>query len=298
MSGVILMYHRVAAPRQDAYGLAVAPERFAEHVEHLVSGRSVVPLRDMLSPSRADRVAITFDDGYEDNAVVAAPVLAAAGLPATYFITTSRLGGKRFWWDRLAAGLLGPHPLPDGIDVGVGGQELWLALQDADARRASLRFLHRRLRPRPPGEVQSAVDDLLRRLDVPAPPEDERSMSHDQLKAMAGLPMVEIGAHTRTHLQLAGQPEAVQRAEVLGSVADLETLLDRPVRSFAYPFGTARAVGALAPGLARDAGCVLACSTEDAGVSRRPDRYRLPRLNVQDWTGTEFARQVARVAGS
>jgi peptidoglycan/xylan/chitin deacetylase (PgdA/CDA1 family) len=122
VSAVVLMYHRVADVRLDAYGLAVSTARFAEHVELLTRLGCVVPLAEVTRPG-ATRLAVTFDDGYADNATAAAPLLQAAGLPATYFITTGRLGGRRFWWDRLAFAFLGEHSLPPGIDVPVAGRD-------------------------------------------------------------------------------------------------------------------------------------------------------------------------------
>ncbi len=137
MSGVVLMYHRVAALTEDPYGLAVHPRRFAEQVRHLSGLRCVVPLSEMIRRGRAATIALTFDDGYADNATVAGPLLAQTGLPATFFITTRQLGARRFWWDRLAAAFLGEHVLPDGIEVSLDGRDLWLALHNAEARRTS-----------------------------------------------------------------------------------------------------------------------------------------------------------------
>jgi peptidoglycan/xylan/chitin deacetylase (PgdA/CDA1 family) len=296
VTGVILMYHRVAKPADDAYGLAVSPDHFGAQVAHLNDLDCVVPLTDILEPSKALKVAITFDDGYADNASTAAPLLASAGLPATYFITTGRLGGRHFWWDRLAAGLLSNHPKPSGIDVTVGGRALWLALHDPGACLTSLRFLHRRLRPLPPDELLATVDDLLERLGAPEPPDDQVSMTAEELREISQLPVVAIGAHTRTHLQLSGQNEDLQQDEVMGSLADLREILNQPITSFAYPFGSRSAVGDLAPRLIRESGCALACSTEEGSVHRGSDRYRLPRLNVRDWDAAEFAGRIDELA--
>src|SRR5215211_2862203 len=139
------MYHRVAIAADDAYGIAVSPANFVAQMEYLSRLRCVVPLIEVLKPATCLQVAITFDDGYADNATTAAPVLASAGLPATYFITTATLGGQHFWWDRLAAGLLGAYTKPNGVDICVGGRDLWLALNSGEACRASLSLIHRRL---------------------------------------------------------------------------------------------------------------------------------------------------------
>jgi peptidoglycan/xylan/chitin deacetylase (PgdA/CDA1 family) len=289
------MYHRVAELDLDPYRLAVTPDRFARQVAHLARLRCVVPLGEVLRPSRAARIAITFDDGYLDNATVAAPLLADAGLPATWFITSGRLGGQRFWWDRLAHALLGPHPLPPAVDVRVGDASLWLDLRDDAARDVALRFLHRRLRPLPPDRLEAAISALLSDLATPEAPPDELSMRHEHVRALAADPLFEVGAHTLTHLQLSGQEPALQRREIFDSVGDLSTLLDREVTSFAFPFGSDSAVGPLAPQLAREAGCRLACSTRHDRVTANDDPFLLPRIAVGDWEPAELERVLAEV---
>jgi peptidoglycan/xylan/chitin deacetylase (PgdA/CDA1 family) len=288
------MYHRVAELELDPYGLAVHPDRFTAHVEHLQRLGSTVPLEDVVQPDSAGGVAVTFDDGYADNATVAAPLLAAAGVPATWFITAGRLGQRRFWWDRLAEALLGPHPVPDSVDAEVAGRDLWFDLRTPDARTTALRFLHRRLRPLPPDVLKAAVDRVIRTLGAPEPVGNGLTMTVEQLRDLAALPLQQVGAHTRTHLQLRGQAEDVQRAEVLGSVADLSSLVQQPVLTFAYPFGSPSAVGGLAPRLAAEAGCRLACSTDAGPVGSRSDRYLLPRLTVGNWGAEEFADRLHR----
>lgn len=53
----------------------------------------------------AGQLAITFDDGYADNAELAAPVLARYRLPATFFVTTAFIGSEtQTPWD-LKAGI-------------------------------------------------------------------------------------------------------------------------------------------------------------------------------------------------
>lgn len=296
MSVVVLMYHRVADVATDAYGLAVHPDRFADHVTLLQRLACTVPLGEVRAPSAALRVAVTFDDGYVDNATVAAPLLESAGLPTTYFITTGRLGGQRFWWDRLAHAVVGSAPLPTGADLDLGDGKVWVSLLDVEAREASLRFLHHRLRPLPPDELLDAVDGVVADLGAPEPPEDERSMTLTQLRALSASTHAEIGAHTRTHLALAGQRPSLQRDEVQGSVHDLEELLGLPLTSFAYPFGTRGAVGDLAPEIARETGVALACSTDPGAVSPSSDPHWLPRLNVQDWTADRLEHEI-RVLG-
>lgn len=72
--------------------------------------------------------------------------------------------------------------------------------------------------------------------------------------AEAGL---EIGAHGRQHVALAGTGPEVLRAETYGSRADLEALLAAPVNGFAYPYGS---MDATARAAVRAAGYTYGCA--------------------------------------
>jgi peptidoglycan/xylan/chitin deacetylase (PgdA/CDA1 family) len=66
----------------------------------------------------------------------------------------------------------------------------------------------------------------------------EHMIGHDQLRRLAGLPdAVELGAHTVTHPRLDELSLPEIEREVSDSKRWLEQLLERPVVSFAYPYG-------------------------------------------------------------
>jgi len=94
----ILTYHRVNDDHP-ADRLTVPVQAFRAQMEALVAERRpVVSLRSMLpglrgtAPIAEGAVALTFDDGYEDNFRHALPVLERLGLPATFFIATGLVG--------------------------------------------------------------------------------------------------------------------------------------------------------------------------------------------------------------
>jgi peptidoglycan/xylan/chitin deacetylase (PgdA/CDA1 family) len=157
-----------------------------------------------------------------------------------------------------------------------------------------MRFLHTRLRPLVPERLEATVDALIHQVGAPASVHNDLTMTVEQLGQLAARPLQEIGAHTRSHLQLQGQTEDLQRAEIQGSVQDLSALLHRPVRTFAYPFGVPDAVGSLAPRLVEEAGCVLACTTSPGLVRRRSTPHLLPRLHVRNWDREDFAAHLSR----
>jgi peptidoglycan/xylan/chitin deacetylase (PgdA/CDA1 family) len=61
----------------------------------------------------------------------------------------------------------------------------------------------------------------------------------EQIRALADAG-IEIGGHTRTHADLGIADELTLRDEIFGGIADLERLISRPIRYFAFPFGQKR----------------------------------------------------------
>ena len=144
---VILTYHRIAAGR-DPLQQCVSPANFAAQLDALAHVAEIVPLGDLERPASTRRVAITFDDGYRDNATAAAPLLRAAGAPA--HLLHSRSHRRRS--DRVLAGPARTcPPRQDAIDpallVEIDGTALRVDLRDAAGVYRSLKTLNRRLRP-------------------------------------------------------------------------------------------------------------------------------------------------------
>lgn len=103
----ILMYHSIGDdpdPRGAQYYRTVtSPQGFARHMQVLSSEKyQVVTLKqalaaiagDFLVPEHRIPVVITFDDGLRDFYTNAFPVLHAAGMPSTVFLTTGCIDGN------------------------------------------------------------------------------------------------------------------------------------------------------------------------------------------------------------
>lgn len=91
----VLNYHQVNAAANDFS--TVSTGAFREQMEFLKRNYRVLPLQDAVRLVGASGcgeriVAITFDDGYRDNATIAAPILESLGLPATFFVSTDMVG--------------------------------------------------------------------------------------------------------------------------------------------------------------------------------------------------------------
>jgi peptidoglycan/xylan/chitin deacetylase (PgdA/CDA1 family) len=279
----VLLYHRVATPPADPHRLAVAPDAFRAEMRHLRDEYDLVPLAELVADTGRSRpsglVAVTFDDGYVDNATVASPILSELGIPATFLVTTERLDEPyAFWWDTLARLVLtswGPNR-PPTFTVMLPDGPRTLHGDTAGDRRAAHDAIYHAIAGSP-GELRERTMDDLRRLFGEAGPDPEaRRMTGAEVAEVARRPGHSVGAHTVRHLMLPQQPPEIRRLEIEESRRCLEALIGSAVTSLSYPFG---AIDADTREAARAAGIELALTCGDAPLPRHPDRLALPRLD-------------------
>lgn len=95
----ILMYHSIGtAIEGDKRGLYnMEAVQFKRHMKYLVShyDQQLVPLSLDSLTKRALRIVLTFDDGYQDNLKVAAPLLVDLGIPFTVFVCTDPVAQRK-----------------------------------------------------------------------------------------------------------------------------------------------------------------------------------------------------------
>jgi peptidoglycan/xylan/chitin deacetylase (PgdA/CDA1 family) len=273
------------------------------------SGAAVLPLDEFESLRRAGRLppratAITFDDGYADNLLTAAPILARHALPATVFVSTGMIGARgEFWWDdveRIAA-TPAQRDLPiagvswsgdDGEPIEAGNWNIF-SPAPPNARQRLYNVLQAELRARRGADRERALDSLREWAGVPPVGRaSHRTLTRDELLELAALPRMQIGAHTVSHPALSALTPAEQVVELAHSRIALEGILRRNVVAAAYPFGTHAEVSRATLGAARRAEFDYALANEPGVAWRLSPRFRIPRVVVRDWPADEFMKRL------
>ncbi len=91
---------------------------------------------------------------------------------------------------------------------------------------------------------------------------------------------VEIGAHTRSHADLGPvTDEATLFEEIVGSKRDIEAVIERPVRYFAFPFGLQENLSTAAFRIAFEAGLWGVCSAYGGYNLPGDDSFHLQRIH-------------------
>jgi peptidoglycan/xylan/chitin deacetylase (PgdA/CDA1 family) len=107
---------------------------------------------------------------------------------------------------------------------------------------------------------------------------------------LASSPLAEIGAHGRSHSNLALLPAADQIEEIDEGKAAVERMSGRRATLFAYPFGKPDAFSTATGEAVRNAGFRAAFTTVSAAIPSKPDLLHLPRCNATNVSGLAFIR--------
>jgi peptidoglycan/xylan/chitin deacetylase (PgdA/CDA1 family) len=289
---LVLMYHRVRPEPDPLFPEDVDARLFAAQLSSIRRYFTPLGLPDALARIRAGRlppraVCITFDDGYADNFSVAAPLLEAAGLTATFFIATDFLDGGQMWNDAIVEAVrAAPGP---SLEIPPGELS---DVSSLDARRRTISMLLARAKYLAPAERQCFVERIVKNAGGAAcrgPMLTTRQLAELRDRGM------EIGAHTCAHPILTTVPLDAAEADIVRSKQVLESILGTRVSLFAYPNGR--------PGLDYDLRHVdlVRRSGFDAAVSTAPgyadvdsDLMQLPRVTPWVRSGPRFAARLMR----
>jgi len=104
-------------------------------------------------------------------------------------------------------------------------------------------------------------------------------MQDRDVKYLSDHSLFEIGAHTRSHVQLSAHKYELQELEIYESVKYLQELTGQRIHSMSYPFGSYNRDTLT---ITKRAGFDLACTTVPEAATRIDDSHLLPRITVND----------------
>ena len=266
--------------------------RLASKYFEFVPLETIIKKRNATSIPRKGRIAITFDDGYRSVKEKGAPIFKRYQIPATIFIATKFVEEPRYlpWWD------LVPYVAenyPGILEMDIFRRHFLFDLDDPKRRRTFKESMAALFREASPGErnvAQSILEDeVAKKIALP----QNGLMTLKELKEIASLPHVTLGAHTHSHVNVAKCATEELQSELQENKAKLSAWTGRDVNLLAYPYGKWRHVGPRAEDVVRNLGFKAAFMTEPAYIDEGINRYRLPRLAVDpSWTMLRFRTRI------
>lgn len=287
----ILCYHTLSADTGGVNGwTALRQSDFRAQLADLRSMFDIVSFDEALEGRGGPRpqAVITFDDGDIGLYTHLRPILQDTAVPVTLYIATEQFEtGRPFWFDRVVNALQAPGQVAlDGLGrwdlPGGGGKDHWAALGP----------VLNALKTLPPEDRDGAADRIAAQGQGAAPAAPLGPMSREQLRDLARMPEVTIGAHTHGHELLDQIPLEAARVSVARSRSLLEAWTGESVRHFAFPNGNHTAE---LRAMVRDLGFASATVLEDRLAPRDCDPFALPRVSVGRYDSR--ARVRLRLAG-
>ena len=247
---LVLTFHRVRPDEGDAgrpmRNLETRPEDFRGLLEWLGRRGEAMRLEDWIAGGRGkDAFAVTFDDGWKDNLTWAAPVLRELGIPATVFLATGAVDGRRpFWWQ------------------GAG-------MSDGEIERAKVGD------GRALAEAESRV--------VAGGAGSEEFLTWEEVRELGRTADVRFGLHGHRHALMDRMTAEAAAADARECARLVEREVPAEMRSgvFCWPNGNPRAdLGAGLEGLGMRAGVSTRWGIARRSMLEGEGRWALPRNNV------------------
>jgi peptidoglycan/xylan/chitin deacetylase (PgdA/CDA1 family) len=289
---IILMFHRILPSSQLAEcfdpHLVLSEQGFLELLEIVGNEYQLSSLSEMISrkqhKSSRPRMALTFDDGWEDTYRIAFPHLKRLNVPATIFLSTNFVGTpyvlteerlSRIWQHAKHTG----HLLDFRKDLTTWG------VPPSTSDRSRLNMVKH-----VPHAQKTVMLSLLEQVyDVPTV-SHKTFITWPEVQEMAASG-IEFGSHTASHLSLTAESEGMVFTDLKQSIESITQNVGKAPLWLAYPNGlldefvvdAARQIG-FRGAVSTRRGNILRDHVRIKGKDLDPDLYDflLPRCNIED----------------
>jgi len=244
----ILLYHGVTGCQshgiENYSGKHIKVEGFEKQMRFLRDNANVLSMDDIVDISISggnypeNAVAITFDDGFENNYTQAAPILDDYKLPTTFYITSGIVNTTiMFWVDKLEdiINLTEKEALTVKLD-----KEVNFPLIDQKAKILALNTIKSFCKQASKEEKDRVICQL--ECDLSVTPDvshsnNYRKVSWGQLKSMSNQDLFTIGGHSLYHDILSSMDVKEMDKDIQLSLDLLEYNLGVSIEHYSYPEG-------------------------------------------------------------
>jgi len=288
---LIVMYHGVV--RKTDFNLSVnhlSVDDFEKQIKYLATRFEIISLSEMFKSYREGvankkQIAITFDDGYENNYTNAFPVLKKYNAPATIFVVTKMLEQPDYllWYDLIDL-------VKQKLDISffknnaqlLDEEKRYMIMQaegwsDFKSKMKLLDIQEKELViQRDSNEVKHALEGVDK--------EYRKLLTTEQMSEMITSGLIEIGSHTHHHPNLDEISSEAAKNEIEQSKKILEQKLKVEIKSIAFPDG---AYNEQTLQLCKQAGYENLLAVDYKTASDSNDRNILPRFCISNTTTNE-----------
>ena len=204
-------------------------------------------------------MAFTLDDGYRDNLEYAHPVFRKYDIPYTVFVASGFADRSRsIWWMTLEEML----ERREEVTVRMCEEERTFPTRSILEKYAAYDYISNKFDTKDEDMFVAGIDDAAKRAGIdPIDIVHREILDEDGLRDFSSDPLVMLGAHSVSHINLARANETRMQSEISVSTEHVESLCGDKPRSFAYPYGNREAACRREFEAAADNGFAVAVTT-------------------------------------
>lgn len=286
----VFMLHRMHADGQPYTG--ICPDHLRRCLQYLVDrGYHFISLEDVIQSITNNRtlphkaVAFSMDDGYADQAEIAAPIFIEFNCPATLFVITAFLDNNMWPWDAKVTHIINATR-KESFEITLGDEHFHLPLANEHERREARNIIRETIKVMAADTIDHSLGQLALATgtDIPeAPPAYVRPMNWDTARLLE-TQGIKFAPHTISHRILSKLDAISAEREIIESWQRISEELVSPSPIFCYPNGRLCDYGPREINVLKQAGFIGAVSTTSGSIeigNTLPDyAYNLPRHSL------------------
>lgn len=296
---LILMYHGIVEKRIGLNYRHIEYQQIREQFIYLKKHFNILSLDDICSNNRAHAsnkkhsIAITFDDGFENNYIYLLPLVEELQIPVTVFVAASCFEAEDdlLWSDALEMVMFLVKP----VDIKVG-EDMFVKNMNGDFVHSKTgKYIVNHIKELSNTERDAwmlefsekfEVDTIKAKLD----PSFWRLMNCSQIREMSNHPLISIQSHGVNHYNLEFVSSEKLTQELKQSKELLEECTQAPVNIIAFPDGS---YNDIVKKRAREEGYEYLIATTYRSASDAMDNFIFPRHAVS--ASTTFEANILRI---
>lgn len=287
----IFMLHRISQPGQPQDGrtdpayLRNCLDYLLENRYQLLSLEDIITAINLNTPLPPKSVCFTMDDGYVDQAKIAAPIFLEYNCPVTFFIITEMLDQTSWPWDAQVSWII-ESSKSDTLYSSDIVKQLDLNHNEISNKREFRREIQNAIKKIDaeiiPGIMQQLADAAA--ITMPAsPPDNFQPMTWDNARQLEKQG-IRFAPHSVSHNILSRLSQKAMEREVRESWQTINYELENPLKVFCYPTGRTMDFGEREIDILIKDNYLGAVSTTPKFVMNnkksRDSIYSLPRLSL------------------
>ena len=237
------MLHRMSSP--DVIEQGHSPEFLNKALSYLKNkGYNFVSLEQLFDaaegrvelPKKA--IAFTLDDGFEDQAEIAAPIFIKHHCPVTIFLITNFIDTGNPPWDSLVKHVF-INSEKDEINLKIEGEQYHYNLSNPDARYKSLRDFRNKCKEFSQDNLSDILTELLNvagMKGISFPLSSARPLTWKNARELERQG-ISFAPHTENHIILSRASDDLASKEITGAWNRVNDELEHPFPVYAYPTG-------------------------------------------------------------